>query len=47
LQRKVIRNGNFTSPQDLIAKLLAFISDYDQEAKPFAWTYSADPLKLA
>ena len=47
LQRKVIRNGNFTSIEDLIAKLLAFISDYDEKAKPFAWTYSADPLKVA
>lgn len=47
LQRKVIRNGNFTSAQDLVAKLLAFISDYDQNAKPFAWTYSGNPLKVA
>ncbi|MGH9188710.1 MAG: IS630 family transposase [Acidimicrobiales bacterium] len=46
LQRKVIRNGNFTSREDLVAKLLAFISDYDQTAKPFAWTYSGDPLKV-
>lgn len=44
LQRKVIRNGNFTSRQDLIDKLLAFITDYDQTAKPFKWTYAADPL---
>src|SRR2546421_2545216 len=47
LQRKVIRNGNFVSCEDLIAKLLAFISDYDQNAKPFAWTYSGNPLKVA
>ena len=47
LQRKVIRNGNFDSREDLIAKLLAFISDYDRTAKPFAWTYSGDPLKVA
>jgi len=47
LQRKVVRNGNFTSQQDLVLKLLAFISDYDQTAKPFAWTYSGDPLKVA
>ncbi len=47
LQRKVIRNGNFTSPQDLTAKMLTFISDYDQTAKPFAWTYSGDPLTAA
>ena len=44
LQRKVIRNGNFTSRQDLIDKLLAFITNYDQTAKPFKWTYAADPL---
>jgi len=47
LQRKVVRNGNFASQEDLILKLLAFISDYDQTAKPFAWTYSGDPLKVA
>jgi transposase len=44
LQRKVIRNGSFTSRQDLIDKLLAFIAHYDQTAKPFKWTYAADPL---
>ncbi len=47
LQRKVIRNGNFGSREDLISKMLGFISDYDQTAKPFAWTYSGDPLKVA
>ena len=44
LQRKVIRNGNFTSRDDLIAKMLSYIADYDQIAKPFKWTYAADPL---
>jgi transposase len=44
LQRKVIKNGNFTSRDDLIAKMLRFIADYDQKAKPFKWTYAADPL---
>lgn len=44
LQRKVIRNGNFTSRDDLIAKMLGFVADYDQTAKPFRWTYAADPL---
>lgn len=47
LQRKVIRNGNFESRDDLIAKVLGFIADYDQTAKPFKWTYAADPLKAA
>lgn len=44
LQRKVIANGNFASRDDLIAKLLRFVADYDQTAKPFKWTYAADPL---
>lgn len=44
LQRKVIRNGNFTSRDDLINKMLTYIAKYDQTAKPFAWTYAADPL---
>ncbi len=43
----MIRNGNFDSREDLISKMLGFISDYDQTAKPFAWTYSGDPLKVA
>lgn len=47
LQRKVLTNGDFTSRDDLIAKLLCFITDYDQTAKPFQWTYAADPLKVA
>ena len=47
LQRKVLANGDFTSRDDLIAKLLGFIADYDQNAKPFKWTYAADPLKVA
>jgi transposase len=47
LQRKVLANGDFSSRDDLIAKLLAFIADYDQTAKPFRWTYAADPLKVA
>ena len=44
LQRKVIANGNFISRQDLIDKLLAFITNYNQTANPFKWTYAADPL---
>jgi transposase len=47
LQRKVIRNGDFASRDDLIDKLLRFIADYDQTARPFAWTYAGQPLKVA
>ena len=34
LQRKVIRGGRFSSRDDLITKLLTFIADYDQTARP-------------
>lgn len=44
LQRKVIRNGDFISRNDLVSKMLRFIADYDQTARPFKWTYAADPL---
>lgn len=44
LQRKVIRSGNFGSRDDLIAKLIEFVIDYDATAGPFKWTYAADPL---
>lgn len=47
LQRKVIRNGNFADRDDLIDKLIRFIADYDQTARPFAWTYAGQPLKVA
>ena len=47
LQRKVIRNGSFPTQADLIDKMMRFITTYDQTAKPFAWTYAADPLKIA
>jgi len=45
LQRKVIRNGDFHTFDDLITKITRFITDYDQTAKPFRWTYAADPLR--
>ena len=44
LQRNVITNGNFVSRDDLISKMLRFIADYDQTARPFKWTYAGDPL---
>ena len=47
LQRKVIRGGRFDSRDELITKMLKFIADYDQTARPFKWTYAADPLKAA
>lgn len=47
LQRKVVTNGNFKSRDDLIGKLIGFIAEYDKTARPFRWTYAADPLRVA
>lgn len=45
LVRKVIRRGNFTSKQDLNAKILRFIAYFNETlAKPFRWTYAGRPL---
>jgi transposase len=45
LVRKVIRRGNFSSQQDLAAKIRAFIDYFNATmAKPFRWTYQAKPL---
>ena len=44
LVRRVLKRGNFTSVQDLRAKILAFIDYFNQTAKPFKWTYTGRPL---
>lgn len=47
LTRKLLKRGNFTSPADLEAKVLAFIDYYNRTmAKPFAWTYQGKPLQV-
>jgi len=44
LVRRVIKRGNFTSVDDLRAKIMAFIAYFNQIAKPFRWTYTGRPL---
>lgn len=44
LTRKVVRRGIFSSRQELVAKMMSFIESYNQEARPFAWTYTGNPL---
>ena len=40
LVRKLLKRGNFTSIDDLKARVLAFVAYYNQTmAKPFKWTY--------
>ncbi len=44
LTRKVIRRGIFKSRDELVQRLMSFIEAYNQEARPFQWTYTGDPL---
>ena len=47
LARRLLKRGEFNSRQDLVAKVMAFIAEYDRTAKPFRWTYGGSPLKAA
>jgi hypothetical protein len=45
LVRKVLKRGNFTSVEDLKAKVLAFVEYFNRTmAKPFKWTYKGKAL---
>ena len=44
LVRRVLKRGNFTSVEELRARILAFIDYFNQTAKPFKWTYTGRPL---
>ncbi|MEU6652834.1 hypothetical protein ABZ904_26225 [Streptomyces sp. NPDC046900] len=47
LARRLLRRGEFTSRQDLIDQIREFTLAYDDEARPFRWTYDGTPLKAA
>jgi transposase len=47
LERRFLRHGEFDSVDDLAARLIAFINDYNRRARPFRWTYDGRPLKVA
>jgi transposase len=47
LARKLLRRGEFTSRDELIARIMNFIDDYNRTARPFRWTYDGTPLKVA
>jgi hypothetical protein len=45
LARAVLRRGSFVSVPDLVNKVLAFVSSYNEtKAKPYKWTYAGQPL---
>ena len=46
MSRKVLKQGIFKTIPDLIKKIKLFIQKYNQTAKPFAWTYTGQPLKV-
>lgn len=47
LERRLLRNGEFVSVDELAERIIAFIEDYNRRAKPFRWTYDGRPLKIA
>jgi transposase len=46
LVRRVIKRGNFPSVEALRERILAFITYFNQTAKPFKWTYTGRPLTM-
>lgn len=47
LERRVLRNGEFASVDNLADRVIAFIKDYNRRAAPFRWTYDGRPLMAA
>ena len=47
MQRRLLRNGEFDSVDDLTTKIISFIRDYNQRAQPVRWTYDGRPLQVA
>ncbi|MCA1704069.1 MAG: IS630 family transposase [Actinobacteria bacterium] len=47
ISRRLLRRGEFASRDELIAKIMGFIENYNRTAKPFRWTYDGTPLKAA
>jgi putative transposase len=44
LTRKIVRRGIFKSRAELVARIINFIEAYNQQARPFQWTYTGNPL---
>jgi hypothetical protein len=44
ITRQAIRRGTFTDVADLEAAIRTYIDSYNEHAKPFAWTKTADEL---
>jgi putative transposase len=44
ITQQAIRRGSFKSVKELIAKINTFTENYNQRARPFAWTATADSI---
>lgn len=44
ITQKAIRRGSFTSVSDLVARIETFRDCYNPQARPFAWTATADSI---
>ena len=42
--RRLLKHGQFESPEDLAEQMLAFVETYNQTATPFKWTYTGKVL---
>jgi transposase len=47
IQRRLLRNGEFNSTDELADRIIEFIKAYNRNATPFRWTYDGRPLKIA
>lgn len=44
ITKKAIRRGSFSNVKDLVEKIDRFVSSYNENSKPFAWTATADSI---
>jgi len=48
LSRKLLKRGSFTSCEDLVQRILAYIDQFNQrDAHPFRWTWAGAPLMVS
>jgi transposase len=48
LARRWLKRGDFASPADFVARLTAYLNDYNtHRAHPYRWTYTGQPLVRA
>lgn len=46
LERRLLDRGFFESLEEQRQAILGFIESYNEDAEPFEWTYSGDPLQV-